>query len=44
MVLRYAHPTQERQKKGIEKLEEFVAQQQIEAAARQPGMSEMAVQ
>ena len=35
MVLRYAHPTQEHQAKAMEKLERFVAQQQIEAAARQ---------
>ncbi len=47
MVLRYAHPTQEHQTKAMDKLEQFVAQKQIEAAelaARQQGMSEMAVQ
>jgi integrase len=47
MVLRYAHPTQEHQTKAMDKLEQFVAQKQIEAAelaARQQGMTEMAVQ
>ena len=44
MVLRYAHPTQEHQTKAMEKLERFVAEQQIEAAARRQGIEEMAVQ
>jgi hypothetical protein len=44
MVLRYAHPTQEHQTKAMEKMEQFVTQQQIEAAARQQGMSEMSIQ
>ena len=47
MVLRYAHPTQEHQTKAMEKMEQFVAAKQIEAAemaARQQGMSEMAIQ
>lgn len=47
MVLRYAHPTQEHQTKAMEKMEQFVAQKQIEAAelvARQQGMTEMAIQ
>ena len=30
--------------KAMEKLEQFVAQEQIDSAARQQGMSEMAVQ
>jgi len=38
MVLRYAHPTQEHQAKAMEKLERFVAEQQIEAAARESDM------
>ncbi|MGB8480467.1 MAG: site-specific integrase [Acidobacteriaceae bacterium] len=32
MVMRYAHPTQEHQTQAMEKLEQYVAQQQIEAA------------
>jgi integrase len=40
MVLRYAHPTQEHQTKAMEKMEQFVAQQQIEAAARGQKISE----
>jgi integrase len=44
MVLRYAHPTQEHQSRAMDKLEQFVAKQQIEAAARQQGMAEMPVQ
>jgi|SRR5665213_2029749 len=47
MVLRYAHPTQEHQTKAMEKMEQFVTQQQIEAAetaARQQGTSEMVIQ
>lgn len=47
MVLRYAHPTQEHQTKAMEKMEQFVAAKQIETAemaARQQGMSEMAIQ
>lgn len=44
MVLRYAHPTQEHQTKAMDKLEQFVAQKQIDAAARQQGLSEMAIQ
>jgi integrase len=44
MVLRYAHPTQEHQTKAMEKMEQFVAQKQIGAAARQQRMSEMAIQ
>ncbi|HEX4582038.1 MAG TPA: hypothetical protein VH139_08240, partial [Acidobacteriaceae bacterium] len=44
MVLRYAHPTQEHQTKAMEKMERFVAQQQIEAAAKRQGISEMAIQ
>ena len=44
MVLRYAHPTQEFQTRAMEKMEQYVAQQQIEAAVRQQGMSEMAIQ
>jgi hypothetical protein len=42
--LRATSPTQERQTKAMEKMEQFVAQQQIEAAARQQGMSEMPIQ
>jgi len=44
MVLRYAHPTQEHQTKAMERFERFVAEQQIAAAARQQGMSEMMIQ
>jgi integrase len=44
MVMRYAHPTQEHQTKAMEKLERFVAEQQIEATARRQGIEEMAVQ
>lgn len=44
MVLRYAHPTQEHQTKAMEKMEQFVTQQQIEAAAKQQGLSEMSIQ
>lgn len=44
MVLRYAHPTQEHQTKAMEKMERFVTQQQIDAAARQQGLSEMTIQ
>jgi len=43
MVLRYAHPTQEHQTKAMAKMEQYVAQQQIEAAARRQGISEMAI-
>jgi integrase len=44
MVLRYAHPTQEHQTKAMEKMELFVARQQIEASAKRQRMSEMAIQ
>ena len=44
MVLRYAHPTQEHQTKAMEKLEQFVTQQQIEATARLQGISELGIQ
>jgi integrase len=44
MVLRYAHPTQEHQTKAMEKLERFVAEKQIEAAAKQQQLAEMPVQ
>ena len=44
MVLRYAHPTQEHQTKAMERFERFVAEQQIAAATRQQGMSEMTIQ
>lgn len=47
MVLRYAHPTQEHQTKAMDKMKQFVAQRQIEAAeaaARRQGMSETALQ
>jgi integrase len=38
MVLRYAHPTQEHQIKAMEKLEQFVAERQIEALQTEKGM------
>ena len=41
MVLRYAHPTQEHQTKAMEKMEQYVAVQQIEAVARQQCIAEM---
>jgi hypothetical protein len=44
MVLRYAHPTQEHQTKAMEPIEQFIAQKRIDAAARQQGMSKIAVQ
>jgi integrase len=44
MVTRYVHPTQEHQTKAMEKLERYVAEQQIEAVARRQGIAEMAVQ
>jgi integrase len=44
MVLRYAHPTQEHQTKAMEKMEQYVTQQQIEAAAKKQGLSEMTIQ
>ena len=44
MGLRYAHPTQEHQTQAMERLERFVAEQQIEAEARRQGIDEMAVQ
>jgi len=40
MVMRYAHPTQEHQTKAMEKMERYVAQQQIEAAAHGQRASE----
>jgi site-specific recombinase XerD len=44
MVLRYAHPTQEHQTKAMERIEQFIAQKQIDEAARRQGMSEVAIQ
>jgi len=44
MVLRYAHPTQEHQTRAMEKMERYVSQQQIEAAARQQVISEITIQ
>ena len=44
MVLRYAHPTQEHQTRAMDKIEQYVAQKQIEAVALQQGITEMAVQ
>jgi integrase len=44
MVLRYAHPTHEHQTKAMERFERFVAEQQIAAATRQQGMSEIMIQ
>lgn len=44
MVLRYAHLTQEHQTKAMEKMERYVAQQQIEAAGQQQGISETTIQ
>jgi len=44
MVLRYAHPTQEHQAKAMEKMEQYVAAQQIEAVARQQRIAEMTIQ
>ncbi len=47
MVLRYAHPSQEHQTKAMEKMEKFVAHQQIDAAehtARQRGISGTGIQ
>jgi hypothetical protein len=44
MVLRYAHPSQEHQTKAMGKVEQYVAQQQIEAAARQQRLSEITIQ
>jgi integrase len=43
MGLRYAHPTQEHQTKAMEKMEQFVAHQQIGAAARRQEILEMAI-
>lgn len=44
MVTRYAHPTQEHQALAMDKMERYVAQQQIESVARQQGMAEMIIQ
>jgi hypothetical protein len=44
MVLRYVHSTQEHQTKALEEMELFVAQKQIDAAARQHVVSGMAIQ
>jgi integrase len=44
MVLRYAHPTQEHQKRAMEKLEQFVATQQFTALSAKQGAAEGMVQ
>ena len=44
MVLRYAHPTQEHQMQAMEKLELYVAQQQIAAAERNSLANSRAIQ
>jgi hypothetical protein len=41
MVLRYAHPTQEHQAKAMEKMERFVAAQQMEALLPETGTARL---
>ena len=40
MVLRYAHPSQEHQARSVERMEQFVAKQQIAAFERQSTMTQ----
>ena len=44
MVLRYAHPTQEHQARSVERMEQFVAAQQIEALSKKQGAAEGMIQ
>jgi hypothetical protein len=44
MVLRYAHPTQEHQARSVERMEQFLAAQQIEEQLLKQGAADGVIQ